>query len=98
MSTGNPSYHGYRYPREVISHAVRLNFRFSLSFRDVEDLLAERGIVVSYATIRQWRRMFGGVSPKPRKFRHLCKSTGYAMRIPASMASKSMGFWLSRNT
>ena len=54
-----PSYRGYRFPSEVISHAVWLYHRFSLSFRDVEDLLAERGINVTYETIRQWCRTFG---------------------------------------
>ena len=54
-----PSYRGYRFPSEVISHAVWLYHRFSLSFRDVEDLLAERGITVTYETIRQWCRTFG---------------------------------------
>ena len=43
----NP-YSGYRYPTEIISHAVWLYFRFSLSFRDIEELLAARGIVVTY--------------------------------------------------
>jgi putative transposase len=49
-----PSYRGYRFPAEIIGHAVWLYFRFSLSFRDVEDLLAERGVVVTYETVRQW--------------------------------------------
>lgn len=47
-------YAGYRYPSEVISHAVWLYHRFTLNFRDIEELLAARGIVVSYETIRQW--------------------------------------------
>ena len=46
-----PSYRGYRYPAEIISHAVWLYFRFSLSLRDVEELLAERGVTVSYETM-----------------------------------------------
>ena len=54
-----PSYRGYRFPPEIISHAVWLYHRFSVSFRDVEDLLAERGITVTYETIRQWCRKFG---------------------------------------
>jgi putative transposase len=54
-----PSYRGYRFPPEIISHAVWLYHRFCLSFRDTEDLLAQRGIVVSYETIRQWCRTFG---------------------------------------
>jgi putative transposase len=59
MKIDTPSYRGYRFPPEIISHAVWLYHRFSLSFRDVEDLLAERGILVSYETIRQWCRKFG---------------------------------------
>jgi putative transposase len=54
-----PSYKGYRFPAEIISHAVWLYYRFSLSYRDVEELIAERGIVLTYETIRQWCRKFG---------------------------------------
>ena len=59
MKTNVRSYHGYRFPPDIISHAVWLYHRFCLSFRDVEDLLAQRGITVSYETIRQWCRKFG---------------------------------------
>ena len=59
MSSHPPSYHGYRSPAEIISHAVWLYHRFCLSFRDTEDLLAQRGITVSYEAIRQWCRTFG---------------------------------------
>ena len=59
MNSHTPSYHGHRFPPEIISHAIWLYHRFCLSFRDVEDLLAERGILVSYETIRQWCRKFG---------------------------------------
>ena len=52
-------YRGHRFPAEVIAHAVRLYLRFALSFRDVEELLAERGVVVSYETVRQWVAKFG---------------------------------------
>ena len=54
-----PSYHGYRFSPEINSHAVWLYHRFCLSFRDVEDLLAQRGVAVSYETIRQWCQTFG---------------------------------------
>ncbi len=54
-----PSYAGYRFPAEVISHAVWLYFRFPLSLRMVEELLAARGIIVSYETVRQWALKFG---------------------------------------
>ncbi len=59
MKTNTNGYRGYRFPREIISHSVWLYHRFSLSFRDVEELLAKRGIIVSYETIRQWCRKFG---------------------------------------
>ena len=49
-----PSYKRHRFPPEIISHAVWLYHRFTLSFRDVEDLLAERGITVSYEAIQFW--------------------------------------------
>ncbi len=60
MNEPAPSYRGYRFPPEIIIHAVWLYYRFCLSFRDVEDLLAERGVIVSYETIRQWCMKFGG--------------------------------------
>ena len=53
------SYAGYRHPPEIIQQAIWLYLRFSLSFRDVEDLLAERGLTVSYETIRRWVNHFG---------------------------------------
>jgi putative transposase len=59
MNDPAPRYQGYRFPPEIISHAVWLYYRFTLSLRDVEDLLAQRGIVVSYETIRQWCEKFG---------------------------------------
>jgi putative transposase len=61
MKANASSYRRYRFPPEIISHAVWLYHRFCLSFRDVEDLLAKRGILVSHETIRQWRRKFGPV-------------------------------------
>jgi putative transposase len=51
-------YRGFRFPPEVISHCVWLYHRFSLSLRDVEELMLERGIEVSYETIHQWTRRF----------------------------------------
>jgi putative transposase len=52
-------YCGFRYPAEIISHVVWLYFRFALSFRDIEELMASRGISVTYETIRQWTLKFG---------------------------------------
>ncbi|MBI1772326.1 MAG: IS6 family transposase [Burkholderiales bacterium] len=52
-------YRGFRYPAEIIRHVVWLYFRFALSFRDIEELMASRGIIVTYETIRQWTVKFG---------------------------------------
>jgi putative transposase len=73
------SYAGYRFPPEIIEEAIRLYFRFTLSFRDVEDLLADRGIMVSYETFRRWVNHFGPMiaadlrkrRPKPHAIWHL---------------------------
>jgi putative transposase len=61
MSTATPAnrYKNHRFPVEIISHAVWLYFRFCLSFRDVEELLRERGVTVTYEAIRKWCRKFG---------------------------------------
>ncbi|SDE49760.1 hypothetical protein SAMN04487779_10444 [Belnapia rosea] len=56
-------YAGFRFPAEVISHAVWVYFRFPLSLRMVEEMLAARGIVVSHETVRQWALKFGQSSP-----------------------------------
>ena len=53
------SYSGYRFPPEIIHRAIWLYLRFTLSLRDVEDLLAERGIAVSYESVRRWVNHFG---------------------------------------
>src|SRR6202051_3619822 len=73
------SYSGYRFPPEIIHQAIWLYLRFTLSFRDVEDLLAERGIAISYETIRRWVNHFGPIigaelrkrRPKPHSIWHL---------------------------
>ena len=59
MRTTPSNYRRHRYPPQIIAHAVWLYHRFSLSFRDVEDLLAQRGIEVSSETIRRWCHNFG---------------------------------------
>src|SRR5208282_2201798 len=55
------SYAGYRFPPEIIQQAIWLYLRFTLSLRDVEDLLAERGVAVSYETVRRWGNHFGPI-------------------------------------
>jgi putative transposase len=59
MKNHRSRYYGYRFPPEIISYAVWVYHRFCLSFRDVENLIAERGIIVSYETIRLWCQKFG---------------------------------------
>ena len=59
MNTTKPSYQRHRFPSEIISHAVWLYHRFCLSFREVEELLAERGVTVTYESVRQWCQKFG---------------------------------------
>ena len=73
------SYGGYRFPPTIIQQAIWLYLRFTLSLRDVEDLLAERGIAVSYESIRRWINHFGPAiaadlrqrRPKPHTSWHL---------------------------
>jgi putative transposase len=73
------SYSGYRFPPEIIHQAIWLYLRFTLSFRYVEDLLAERGIEISYETVRRWVNHFGPIiatelrkrRPKPHAVWHL---------------------------
>jgi putative transposase len=73
------SYRGHRFPPEIIQQAIWLYLRFTLSLRDVEDLLAERGIMVSYETVRRWVNHFGPLiaadlrnrRPKPHTTWHL---------------------------
>ena len=59
MTSDRPTYPGYRFPAEIISHAVWLYYVFSLSLRDEELILAERGITVTHESIRNWCRKFG---------------------------------------
>ena len=59
MKNAKSLYHGHRFPAAVISCAVRWYFRFQLSLRDIEELLFERGVIVSYETVRRWCDKFG---------------------------------------
>ncbi|MET7979495.1 IS6 family transposase [Streptomyces mirabilis] len=55
----SPLYRGHRYSAEVIAHCVWLYFRFPLSYREVEELMLQRGVIVSYETVRRWCLKFG---------------------------------------
>jgi putative transposase len=70
MNTSNTQYKRHRFPAEIIQHSVWLYYRFNLSHRDIEDLLAERGITVSYEAIRLWCNKFGPQYARRLKRRH----------------------------
>src|SRR3954453_4357276 len=73
------SYRRHRFPPPIIQHAIWLYLRFTFSYRDVEDLLAERGLDISYETIRRWALKFGSLyagnlrrrRPRPSEQWHL---------------------------
>jgi putative transposase len=74
------SYSGYRFPPDIIRHAVWLYLRFTLSYRDVEDLLAERGLMVSNESIRRWVLKFGPIIAKNlRAIRPKARLRGHAV-------------------
>jgi putative transposase len=69
MNKRKSRYHGHRFPPEIISYAIWAYHRFSLSFRDLENLLAERGVIVSYESVRRWCLKFGPQFPRSLKRR-----------------------------
>ncbi|MBA2660634.1 MAG: IS6 family transposase [Nitrosospira sp.] len=64
MRPSKPLYHRRRFPSEIISHCVWLYFRFALSYRDVEEMMASRGVILTYETVRDWAQKFGGIYAK----------------------------------
>jgi len=70
VSDAGPSYKNHRYPVEVISHCVWLYFRFPLSYREVEELMLERGVVVSHESVRRWCVKFGQAYANSLRRRH----------------------------
>ena len=88
------SYSGYRFPPEIIQHAIWLYIRFTLSFRDVEDLLAERGIMVSYETVRRWVNHFGPmVAADLRKRRPKPHTTWHLDEVYLKIAGRMVCLW-----
>ena len=88
------SYAGYRFPPEIIHEAIWLYLRFTLSFRDVEDLLAERGIMVSYETIRRWVNHFGpAIAADLRKRRPKPYSTWHLDEAYLKIAGRMVYLW-----
>jgi hypothetical protein len=83
------SHKGYRFPLEIIQQAIWLYVRFTLSFRDVEDLLAERGIIVSYETVRRWVNHFGPMIAANLRKRWMKRD----LSARAKLAAKNVTHW-----
>ena len=90
----NISYHRHRFPQDIIKQAVWLYFRFTMSYRDVEELLAERGIDVSYETVRRWALKFGKEYAKRiRKRRPQPHSEWFLDEVFVKVGGKPMYLW-----
>jgi putative transposase len=88
------SYSRHRFPGSIIQHAVWLYFRFPLSFRDVEDMLAERGMDVSYETVRRWSVKFGlGYARTLRRLRPRPDCRWHLDEVFVSISGKRMYLW-----
>ncbi|WP_426039461.1 IS6 family transposase [Brevundimonas sp. DC300-4] len=88
------SFKRHRFPADVIRHATWLYFRFSLSFRDVEELLAQRGIDVSYETIRRWTIKFGPLIARRLKRRRPAPSPRWHLdEMVCSIGGRRMYLW-----
>jgi putative transposase len=90
----DPIYAGYRYPAEIISYAVWLYFRFPLSLRMVEEMLAARGISVTHETIRQWGLKFGREFANRIRQRAPCRGDKWHLdEVVISIAGKKYWLW-----
>src|SRR5277367_3058158 len=88
------SYSGYRFPPEIIQQAIWLYVRFTLSLRDVEDLLAERRVAVSYETIRRWVNHFGPkIAADLRKRRSKPHTTWHLDEVYLKIAGRMVYLW-----
>src|ERR1700682_4461765 len=88
------SYARHRFPPDVIRHAVWLYLRFTLSYRDVEDLLAERGLEISNETIRRWVLKFGpAVGRNLRRGRPVAHDRWHLDEMVVSIAGRGMSMW-----
>src|SRR6202035_4620027 len=88
------SYRRHRFPPPIIQHAIWLYLRFTLSYRDVEELLAERGLEVSYETARRWVLKFGpGFARRLRRSRPRPSDRWHLDEMVVRIASKRMYLW-----
>ena len=87
------AFKGHRFPPEIISYAVWAYFRFPMSFRDVEDLLYKRGVIVSYETIRAWVGKFGHQYAQViRRDRPAPSDKWHLDEVVITIRGKSIGF------
>ena len=94
MGNSSKQYRRHRFPPQIISHAVWLYHRFSLSFRDVEDLLAQRGVEVSYETIRQWCLKFGpSFVAKAKRRQHRLGDVWYLDEVFVKIGGRQQYLW-----
>ena len=88
------SYHRHRFPSIIIQQAVWLYFRFGLSYRDVEELLAERGLDISYETVRRWVLKFGpSIARRLRQRRPRPSDRWHLDEMVVRIAGKRMYLW-----
>ena len=101
------SYRRHRFPPVVIQNAVWLYLRFTLSYRDIEDLLAERGLEISYETVRSWVLKFGPVIARRLRRRRPAQAidgtwtrwlfglpaSGCTSGVPSTMKARSLTCW-----
>ena len=88
------SYHRHRFPPPIIQHAIWLYLRFTLSYRDVEELLAERGLDLSYETVRRWVLKFGPViARRLRRHRPRPSNRWHLDEMVVRIAGKRMYLW-----
>jgi putative transposase len=88
------SYRRHRFPAPIIQHAIWLYLRFTLSYRDVEELLAERGLEVSYETVRRWVLKFGpGLARRLRRSRPRPSDRWHLDEMVVRIAGKRMYLW-----
>src|SRR3954467_7345879 len=88
------SYRRHRFPPEIIQHAIWLYLRFTLSYRDVEELLAERGLDVSYETVRRWVLKFGpAIARRMRQRRRRPSDRWHLDEMVVRIAGERMYLW-----
>lgn len=94
MNTATVSYKRHRFPPQIIAHAVWLYYRFPLSLRLVEEMLLERGIMVSYETIRRWGIKFGAdYARRLRRKQHSRNDVWHLDEVVITIAGRKHWLW-----